>query len=177
MMTITAPDGTPVEIFASQSGEFVDTCLRATDRDTWVQAAISQNLLYQDPIIERTTDEATGEVTETIVGYEDEIKVSAGVNITEIGPIVLVPGEYDEEDGSEVKAPVMDNRFHLNMRIAEPLLSKVGPDGYPLWQKTALTWMKYGKPVQPNSAEHAVEVAGVQMIDPDSIKNPDRIWF
>ena len=119
MMTITAPDGTPVEIFASQSGEFVDTCLRATDRDTWVQAAISQNLLYQDPMIERTTDEATGEVTETIVGYEDEIKVSAGVNITEIGPIVLVPGEYDEEDGSEVKAPVMDNRFHLNMRIAD----------------------------------------------------------
>lgn len=176
MMTITAPDGTPVEIFASRSGEFVDTCLRATDRDTWVQAAISQNLLYQDPIIERTTDEATGEVTETIVGYEDEIKVSAGVNITEMGPVVLTPAVLDDE-GNEITPAVMDNRFHLNMRIAEPLLSKADENGYPLWQKTALTWMKYGKPVQPNSAEHAVEVAGVQMIDPDSIKNPDRIWF
>lgn len=157
MMTITAPDGTPVEIFASRSGEFVDTCLRAADRETWERAALSQGLLTADS--------------------DGSLVAAAGVNITEIGPIVLVPGEYDEEDGSEVKAPVMDSRFHLNMRIAEPLLSKVGPDGYPLWQKTALTWMKYGKPVQPNSAEHAVEVAGVQMIDPDSIKNPDRVWL
>lgn len=176
MMTIAAPDGTPVEIFASQSGGFVDTCIRATDRDTWVQAALSQNLLYRDPIIEKTTDEATGEVTETIVGYEDEIKASAGANITEIGPVVLTPAVLDDE-GNEITPAVMDNRFHLNMRISEPLLSKADENGYPLWQKTALLWMTYGQPVKPNSAEQAKDVQGVQMIDPDSIRNPYRIWL
>ena len=176
MITITAPDGTPVEIYASQSGGFVDTCIRATDRQTWMQAALSQNLLYQDPITEKTTDEATGEVTETIVGYYDEIKASAGANITEIGPIALTPAVLGDE-GNEVTPAVLDNRFHLNMRIAEPLLSKADENGYPLWQKTALLWMTYGQPVEPNSEERAVAINGVQMIDPDSIKQPDRVWL
>jgi len=176
MMTILDPQGNEVEIYATQSGPFVDTCIRATDRETWLQAALSQNLLYRDPIIEKTTDEATGEVTETIVGYEDELKVSAGANITEMGPVVLTPAVLDDE-GNEVTPAVMDNRFHLNMRIAEPLLSKADENGYPLWQKTALFWMTYGQPVEPNNQERAKVVSGVEMIDPDSINQPDRVWL
>ena len=172
MMTITAPDGTEVEIYASLSGGYVDTCIRATDRDTWVQAALSQNLLYRDPITE--VDPETGE--ETIVGYHDEIHTSKGANITEIGPVVLTPAVLDAE-GNVVTPAVMDNRFHLNMRLDEPLLSKSDENGYPLWQKTALLWMQYGQPVVPNNEERAKAVSGVEMIDPDSINNPDRVWL
>ena len=173
MMTITAPDGSEVEIYASQVGGFVDTCIRATDEATWAQAALSQNLLYRDPITE--TDPETGEVT--IVGYDDEIKASAGANITALGAVVLTPAVLDE-DGNETTPAVMDGRYHLNMRIAEPLLSKADENGYPLWQKTALLWMAYGQDVDNvNNAERAKVVSGVEMIDPDSIANPDRVWL
>lgn len=173
MMTIVDPQGNEVEIYASRYSGFVDTCLRATDRDTWIQAALSQKLLYQDPITE--TDPETGE--ETITGYHDEIKISKGANITEIGPVVLTPAVL-AEDGSVIEPAVMDMRFHVNMRIAEPLLSKLDEDGYPIWQKTALLWMTYGQPVtQVNNRERAKAVAGVEMIDPDSIQNPDRFWL
>lgn len=172
MMTITAPDGTEVEIYASQSGGYVDTCIRATDRDTWIQAALSQALLYRDPITE--TDPDTGE--EIIVGYGDEIHASKGANITEIGPVELTPAVLDAE-GNVTTPAVMDTRHHLNLRIAEPLLSKGDENGYPLWQKTALLWMQYGQPVTPNNEERAKAVTGVEMIDPDSIKQPDRVWL
>lgn len=172
MMTILDPAGNEVEIYASQSGGYVDTCIRATDRDTWIQAALSQNLLYRDPITE--IDAETGE--ETIVGYHDEIHASAGANITEIGPVVLTPAVLDAE-GNVATPAVMDNRHHLNMRIAEPLLSKADENGYPLWQKTALLWMQYGQPVEPNNMEAAKALSGVEMIDPDTINNPDRVWL
>lgn len=172
MMTILDPQGNEVDIYASLSGGYVDTCIRATDRDTWIQAALSQNLLYRDPITE--TDPETGE--ETIVGYGDEIHASAGANITEIGSVVLTPAVLDAE-GNVATPAVMDTRYHLNMRIAEPLLSKADENGYPLWQKTALAWMQYGQPVEPNSEERAKALSGVEMIDPDSINNPDRVWL
>lgn len=172
MMTILDPNGNEVEIYASQSGGFVDFCLRAKDYQTWVRAALNQKLLYQDPITE--TDPETGE--ETVIGFHDEIKVSRGAHITEIGPIELVPAVLDEE-GEVISPAIIDNRFHLNMRITEPLLSKSDEDGYPLWKKTALLWMSYGRPAKPNSEEKAKEVVGVEMIDPDTIKNPDRVWL
>ena len=172
-MTITAPDGTEVEIYASHVGGFVDTCIRATNEAAWVQAALSRNLLYRDPITE--TDPETGE--KTIVGYDDEIKASPGANITILGAVVLTPAILDA-DGNEVTPAVMDNRYHLNMRIAEPLLSKSDETGYPLWQRTALLWMAYGQNVADiNNAERAKIVSGVEMIDPDSIANPDRVWL
>lgn len=171
-MTILDPTGNEVEIYATQSGGYVDTCIRALYRDTWIQAALSQALLYRDPITE--TDPETGE--ETIVGYSDEIHASAGANITEIGPVVLIPAVLDEE-GNVTTPAVMDTRHHLNLRIAEPLLSKSDENGYPLWQKTALLWMQYGQPVVPNNEELAKAVSGVEMVDPESINNPDRVWL
>jgi len=36
-----------------------------------------------------------------------------------IGPVVTSPGEYDE-DGTEIVAPVVDGRFHANLRLAAP---------------------------------------------------------
>ena len=37
-----------------------------------------------------------------------------------IGPIVVVPGTYDEE-GNEITPPVIDNRFHANLRCTEEI--------------------------------------------------------
>lgn len=172
MMTILDPQGNEVEINASQRGGFVEVHLRAVDRYRLVNGALSQNLLYRDPIIER--DPETGE--EVVVGYEDEIKQSPGVNLEHIGPIVLQPAVKDS-DGNEITPAVMDHRHHANLRLAEPLLSKVGPDGYLLWLRTSLLWMKYGVPVEPNKAEISRELNGIEMIDPDSVSSPYLVWL
>jgi len=41
-----------------------------------------------------------------------------------IGAVVTVPGEYDEE-GNEITPPVIDNRFHANLRCTEAVVAKV----------------------------------------------------
>lgn len=41
-----------------------------------------------------------------------------------IGPIVSTPGIYDE-DGNEVTPPVIDDRFHANLRCTEGVAAMV----------------------------------------------------
>lgn len=41
-----------------------------------------------------------------------------------IGPIVTSPGTYDEE-GEELTPPVIDNRFHANLRCTEAVAELV----------------------------------------------------
>lgn len=43
-----------------------------------------------------------------------------------IGPVVTEPGTYDDE-GQELTPPVMDNRFHANLRCTEEVAALV-PD-------------------------------------------------
>ena len=43
-----------------------------------------------------------------------------------IGPVVAEPGTYDDE-GAELTAPVMDNRFHANLRCT-PEIAELVPD-------------------------------------------------
>lgn len=43
-----------------------------------------------------------------------------------IGPLVITPGTYDE-DGNEIISPVIDQRFHANLRCSEEIAALV-PD-------------------------------------------------
>ncbi|QWW74710.1 hypothetical protein [Agrobacterium pusense] len=49
-----------------------------------------------------------------------------GFALDVIGPIVTAPGKYDEE-GREKSPPVMDERFHANLRCTEEVAAMV-PD-------------------------------------------------
>lgn len=57
---------------------------------------------------------------------DDSIWLLAGEGFAfdPIGPIVVVPGTYDEE-GNEITPPVIDNRFHANLRCTEGVAVKV----------------------------------------------------
>lgn len=155
MMTLTAPDGSEVEAFISQGAGWVDTCIRATDKATWEAIALARNLLVET---------------------ENGLQPASGAHIDHIGPVVLEPATY-YSTGRLRKKAVMDNRHHLNLRIAEPLLSKTDDDGNVLWHLTAIIWMTKGADVAPNNAERAKEVYGVEMIDPESISKPARVWL
>lgn len=41
-----------------------------------------------------------------------------------IGPVVLVPGIYDDE-GNEVTPPIVDDRFHANLRCTPEIAAQV----------------------------------------------------
>lgn len=51
-----------------------------------------------------------------------------------IGAVVTAPGEYDEE-GNEITPPVIDNRFHANLRCAEAVAAKV-PESIRVYPET-----------------------------------------
>lgn len=89
-----------------------------------------------------------------------------GVNIEHIGPVVITPATYDEE-GNETAPAVLDTRHHVNFRISADLN----------WQPIALAWMTYGEPDEPNKSEEAKVLAGVSLINPDSVNSPGRTWF
>lgn len=44
-----------------------------------------------------------------------------------IGPVVTTPGEYDDE-GEEITPPVIDARFHANLRCSEAIAALVPPE-------------------------------------------------
>lgn len=44
-----------------------------------------------------------------------------------IGPVVTTPGTYDDE-GEELTPPVVDARFHANLRCTEAIAALVPPE-------------------------------------------------
>lgn len=74
----------------------IDLCLRANDADALASAC---------PFL-RDED-----------GW---ITSGDGWALDPIGPIVTTPGTYDE-DGNEIIPPVIDQRFHANLRCSEDI--------------------------------------------------------
>lgn len=142
--TIPHPEtGEPVEIFARISNGYVDALCRAAYKSAWDAAALANGL----------TDEDGNPVP--------------GVSIDIIGPVMTVPGVYDE-DGKEVSAPQFDDRYHVNLRVAEDRA----------WLPIMLAWMQNGNDdAVPNKDEETRTLARVSLIDPDSIKTPTRVWL
>jgi hypothetical protein len=94
----------------------------------------------------RATDEATWDAWAAIVSltYDDRPN---GCYIDEIGPVVVTPAVIGP-DGTIITPAVMDNRYHVNVRLVS------GHDPAVLVQ---------GGP-------------GVEWIDPATVNNPRRIW-
>ena len=159
-MIIVAPDGTEVECFVTDTGNFIDAMLRADTEAAWIEAAISAEILEY---VERPK----GTVLRPVKGN----------NVDVIGPVVITPGEYDEE-GNELVAPIVDNRYHVNLRVAEPALSKVNDAGYPKWKETVLAWMNFGvDDTEANKNEVGKKLSAVTLMDPTTIQTPNQRWL
>ena len=144
-------NGDDVVVFVKFShGLFVDAIIRAKDQATWEAAAISQGLL---------TDDA-GRVR--------------GVSIAPIGSIVITPAVRDGE--TVVTPAVMDDRYHVNLRISEPMLSTLNSEGFEKWKVTAINWTKYGSDAPGNKKELGKSLGDVTLIDPDTVSSASLVW-
>jgi hypothetical protein len=110
----------------------------------------------------RATDEATWDAWAAIVSltYEDR---SNGCYIDEIGPVVVTPAVVGP-DGDITTPAVMDDRYHVNVRLTQ--IAGPRPDPLP-------------EDYVPQGHDPAVLTQGgpgVEWIDPVTVNNPRRIW-
>ena len=158
-----------VRVYAALSGGVLACMVRATDKATFDAQALAVGLkVYTNPAIPAVTDPETGEVITPAVEASGPLIPAPGTTITELGPLVLTPGTYDEE-GNEVTPPVMDNRYHANFWLAPRLVEAGG------WKQWGVMWTQNGQPVDPNNAEEAVSYGGIELIDPLTVSSPSNV--
>lgn len=162
----------PAWVNLAVSGAFVDAIVRAPDEAALLAAALAAGLRYE--ITAEIVDEETGETSARGTG---DFAWAAGVSVDVIGAVTLSAGTYDD-DGEEITAPVVDQRYHVNIRLAPPAVERLDEDGTPKWHRWALAWSQYGEAdTQINAAESALVFMGVALIDPDTIRVPVRTWL
>jgi len=160
-ITIQDENGEDVEVFLTYNG-FVDAIVRAETQADFEAAGV-QFGIYR----EETDEEANTTYLTT----------NPGVNVSVLGPVVITEGTYDEE-GNEVTAPVMDERYHVNLRIAGEALKVIDENGLPRWKNMGIAWTALGvDDANPNKNESAKVLQKVSLIDPDTIGTPKRIWL
>jgi len=152
-------------VYVTLEGGRLWAMVRATDKATFDAKALEVGLkVYTNPAQPEVLDEE-GNVVTPAVEASGELIPAPGVTITEMGPHVLVPGTYDQ-DGNEVTAPVLDNRFHSNFWLGPHLVERG------LWKQWALAWTANGQAGTPNNAEESVVYEGIELIDPVTVTSP-----
>ncbi len=142
--------------------------VRAKDKATFDEQALAVGLkVYKHPAQPEVTDPETGEVIREAVEASGPLVSAPGVTIAELGPHVITPGEYDDE-GNEIKAPKMDNRYHVNFWLNQQLV-EIGK-----WEQWALAWSAYGSQAEANKQEVALKFQGVELVDPTTINSPSN---
>ena len=155
--------------YAAMRGGVLHCMVRAVDQATfWQQAELVGLVQHQEPGAPAITDPETGEEITPAVPPSGPLRPVRGVTITEIGPYVITPGTYDQ-DGNEITPPVLDNRWHVNFWL-DNILVKLGN-----WEQFALTWTANGQPVDPMKEEEAIHHAGIELIDPNTVKSPSNM--
>jgi hypothetical protein len=158
-----------VRVYATLEGNRLACMVRATDKATFDAQALAVGLkVYQNPATPAVVDPETGEVITPAVEASGPLIPSSGTTITELGPLVLTPGTYDEE-GNELTPPVVDSRWHVNYWLAPWLVERGG------WKTWGVMWTQNGQPVDPNNAEEAVAYQGIELIDPLTVSSPSNI--
>ena len=181
-------NGDDVVVFVKFShGLFVDAIIRAKDKATWEAAAISQGLLrvvknFETIVISPDVYEYTEENGRVLVKHEvtetkplpDTVGRVRGASIAPIGSVVLTPAVMEGE--TVVTPAVMDGRYHVNLRISEPMLSSVNSAGFEKWKVTAINWANLGSYSESNIQEKGKTLLSVTLIDPDTINSKSFIW-
>jgi len=116
--------------------KIVDYLIRAESRDAWLAFAQEQ-------------------------GWIVEGETADNVQIDEIGPVVLEPGD-------ETTPPVMDEWYHVNLRLLDP----PGDVDAKLAEGRLVTT----DPMGIDAMETGVEPERVQVLDHADIATPIRIW-
>lgn len=157
----------PLMVNVAISGGMVDAYVRATDEQTFLDAALVAGLMYE--ITETLVDEQGNEFQHGTGEYA----VAKGVEIHHIGPVVITPAVMDAE-GNVTTPAVMDTRHHVNFRMGEPAIGRTDADGL-LWHKWASYWTAQGvDDTEINAAEEGKVLLGVSLIDPDTISSKAR---
>lgn len=158
-----------VRVYVAVEGGRLWAMVRATDEDTFNAQALAVGLkVYQNPEQPAVVDPETGEVITPAVPASGPLVPAPGVTITEIGPLVLTPGTYDEE-GHELTPPVMDNRYHANFWLGPAAVERGA------WKLWGVAWTQNGQPVNPNNAEEGVSYGGIELIDPLTVSSPSNV--
>ena len=127
----------------------------------------------KDFLIRAETREAWQAYAEQQGWLDEDGNHAPHVRIDEIGPVVVIPGVY--EDGVEVTPPVMDNWHHVNLRVVENQLAENGITPEPFEDLFA-----EGRAVVTEQDVRAIEAgdAGstIQVLYPEDIETPIRIW-
>lgn len=161
----------PSWVNLSVSSGVVDGIVRAFDYETFIEACKVAELLYE--VEEAVQDPETGE---TVLVGTGTWKWSKGVSVDEIGPVVVSPTEY--LDDVEITPAVVDDRYHVNIRLTGQALTRVNEEGQLKWIEWGETWTYLGtKDMDINSSEEGLVLFGVSLIDPDSAKTKSRTWL
>lgn len=152
-MMVEDRSGVPVEVYVRDAGGRIEGMARAVDRETFEAGAVGSGLMVEV--------EVDGEIVR---------KPAPGVDLSVIGVI-------SKHDPDTEMPQVIDGRYHVNLLISSPALDAT-TDGYPNWQSTAINWTLHGTPdAEVNARESALVFQGISLIDPDTIKSPDRVWL
>lgn len=149
-------------LFYEVNGGMIDAIVRADTYDDWISAAVDAYLLFEEH------DEANN------IYY----RPGDGVNISEIGSIVIVPAEYDANNEIVTEA-VMDDRYHVNIRLAGYALERVNEEtGNLQWKDTVELWSMMGEDdLNSNKNEFGKKLYNVTLIQPSSISTKKRIFL
>jgi hypothetical protein len=141
---------------------------RSTDKETFDAFAVDAGLkFYTNPSQAEVLDE-DGEVERQAVAASGPLKIYPDVTIAEPISHVLKAGVYDAE-GNETTAPVMDNRYHVNIWIGPKMLSRNA------WMRWATLWTHYGDAIVANAGEDGTAMSGVELIDPATVAQPANL--
>jgi len=109
---------------------------------------------------------------------DDGLRVAGGVDIDRIGSIVTTPGTYDE-DGNQLTAPVIDNNYHVNVRLHGFMFNAdTKHNGENRYSKSdfAKRMMAGNKRSFGKRPTKSYKLGAVELIDPNTLQTPSRVW-
>lgn len=143
-------------VYAVLSGSRLKMMLKANTR------AALRNLLELIDLIE-TVDDGEGGTRKQLV---------AGVDVCDIGSVVLVPAVLDTDGETVITPPVMDDSYHINVWLD---LNRVDRSGN--WTTFLRQWRDDGIVGAPNKVERIFERNGISLIDPSSIASHRNVML
>jgi len=148
-----------IACYVSFCGSALLGMIRAVDRDTFHANALAVGLMVQT---------ADGPRYHRNITVAEEAPDKDDPRSAPMPPIVLTPGEYDEE-GNQLSPPVHDARYHANFWLNSHAANRGA------WKQWAVAWSTQGEPGAANAGESSLALNGIELIDPDSVSSPSNV--